>query len=98
MPERRPFLAPLRRFAGSVTRWRGAVESQYTRALTADTQEGARALERQAPGRESRPMTPLTIIDSPFATLWYHPGPGIVHHRIHKFIHGQAFRDLLLAG
>lgn len=43
-------------------------------------------------------MTPLTIIDSPFATLWYHPGPGIVHHRIHKFIHGQAFRDLLLAG
>jgi hypothetical protein len=43
-------------------------------------------------------MQPLTIIDSPFATLWYHPGPGIVHHQIKKFISGQAFRDLLLAG
>ena len=43
-------------------------------------------------------MQPLTIIDTPYATLWYHPGPGIVHHQIHKFIHGQPFRDLLLAG
>src|SRR5688572_5819407 len=43
-------------------------------------------------------MQPLTIVDSPYATLWYHPGPGIVHHQIHKFISGQAFRDLLLAG
>ena len=43
-------------------------------------------------------MQPLTIIESPYATLWYHPGPGIVHHQIHKFISGQAFRDLLLTG
>ena len=43
-------------------------------------------------------MQPLTIIESPYATLWYHPGPGIVHHQIHKFISGQVFRDLLLAG
>jgi len=43
-------------------------------------------------------MQPLTIVDSPYATLWYHPGPGIVHHQIKKFISGQAFRDLLLSG
>jgi hypothetical protein len=91
MPERRPFLAPLRRFADSVTRWRRARDQPIHKRVLARS--------KRLHQEESRaPMTPLTIIDSPFATLWYHPGPGIVHHRIHKFIHGQAFRDLLLAG
>jgi hypothetical protein len=43
-------------------------------------------------------MQTQTIIDSPFATLWYYPDKKIVHHRIHKFIFGKDFRDLLMAG
>ena len=43
-------------------------------------------------------MPTQTIIDSPFATLWYYPDRKIVHHRIHKFIFGKDFRDLLMAG
>jgi hypothetical protein len=43
-------------------------------------------------------MAAVTIIDNPYATLWYHPDKGIVHHQIHQFIRGNAFRELLLAG
>src|SRR5690349_12528592 len=45
-----------------------------------------------------RSMAAVVIIDNPFATLWYHPEKRIVHHRIHQFISGKAFRDLLLTG
>src|SRR5215213_11218460 len=41
---------------------------------------------------------PITIIDNPFVTLWYHPDKKIVHHQIHKFIAGKEFRGFLLAG
>lgn len=43
-------------------------------------------------------MAALTILDNPFATLWYHPDKGIVHHQVHQFISGPAFQELLLAG
>jgi hypothetical protein len=43
-------------------------------------------------------MPPVTIIDNPYATLWYHPEKRIVHHQIHQFISGDVFRELLLAG
>jgi hypothetical protein len=43
-------------------------------------------------------MAVVTIIDNPYATLWYHPEKRIVHHRIHQFISGKTFRDLLLTG
>ena len=43
-------------------------------------------------------MPPVTIIDNPYATLWYHPEKRIVHHQIHQFISGDTFRELLLAG
>ena len=43
-------------------------------------------------------MAAVVIVDNPFATLWYHPEKRIVHHRIHQFISGKAFRDLLLTG
>lgn len=43
-------------------------------------------------------MSPMTIIDNEYATLWYHPEHKIVHHKFHKFIHGQAFRDILDTG
>ena len=37
-------------------------------------------------------MPTQTIIDSPFATLWYYPDKKIVHHQIHKFVHGEEFQ------
>lgn len=44
------------------------------------------------------PMRRQTVIETPFASLWYYPAERIVHHQIHKFIYGAAFRDLLLKG
>ena len=43
-------------------------------------------------------MATVTILDNPYATLWFHPEKGIVHHQIHQFISGQAFRELLMTG
>ena len=39
-----------------------------------------------------------TVIETPFASLWYYPAERIVHHQIHKFIYGEAFRELLMKG
>lgn len=41
---------------------------------------------------------PITIIDNPFVTLWYHPDKKIVHHQIHKFVTGNEFRSFLMTG
>jgi hypothetical protein len=41
---------------------------------------------------------PITIVDNPYVTLWYHPDKKIVHHQIHKFVTGNDFRTFLLAG
>lgn len=38
------------------------------------------------------------IIDNDFATLQYHPEAKIVHHKFHKFMFGQPFRDVMLKG
>ena len=38
------------------------------------------------------------IYDSPFATLWYHPESKIVHHKFHKNVYGQDYRDFFLLG
>ena len=43
-------------------------------------------------------MPAQTIIDNPSVTLWYHADKKIVHHKIHKFIFGKEFRELLLTG
>ena len=43
-------------------------------------------------------MQKETVLESKNATLWYYPEEKIVHHAIHKFIYGQEFHDLLLAG
>jgi hypothetical protein len=43
-------------------------------------------------------MAAQTVLESQFATLWYRPESRIVHHKIHKFISGAEFRNLLLAG
>jgi hypothetical protein len=42
--------------------------------------------------------SPMTVLDNEFATVWYHPDEKIVHHKFHKFIYGQAFRDVLIRG
>jgi hypothetical protein len=40
-----------------------------------------------------------TLIDrNEYATLWYHPGLKIVHHKIHKFIPAGIFQDILTTG
>jgi hypothetical protein len=39
-----------------------------------------------------------TILDNEYATLWYHPEDKIIHHKFHKFIWGDDFRDVLIKG
>jgi hypothetical protein len=43
-------------------------------------------------------MTKITILDTEYATLWYHPESKIVHHQFHKFIYGEQFRSILEKG
>ena len=43
-------------------------------------------------------MPKTTIIDTDYATLWYHSEQKIVHHQFHKFIYGQEFRQVLEKG
>ena len=43
-------------------------------------------------------MDKITILETEYATLWYHPDTKIVHHQFHKFIYGQQFRDVLEKG
>ncbi len=43
-------------------------------------------------------MSASVVLDNEYITVWYHPEKKIVHHKFHKFIHGQAFRDGLNAG
>ena len=43
-------------------------------------------------------METQVIIDNEYATLWYHPEAKTVHHQFHKFIHGDAFREILNRG
>jgi hypothetical protein len=38
------------------------------------------------------------VVDNEFATMWYHPDNKIVHHKIKKFIYGEAFYAFLLSG
>lgn len=43
-------------------------------------------------------MARIIIIDTPQVMLWYHTEEKIVHHHIQKFIYGEEFSQLLLAG
>lgn len=43
-------------------------------------------------------MPPVTVLETPSVTLWYHPDSRIVHHEIRKFVTGKDFRNLLTAG
>jgi hypothetical protein len=41
---------------------------------------------------------PYVIRQDEYATLWYHPGPKVVHHKIHRFIPAGIFQEILTAG
>ncbi len=43
-------------------------------------------------------MSKQVILETDYATVWYHPEGKIVHHQFHKFIHGAEFRGVLEAG
>ena len=43
-------------------------------------------------------LSKTTVIDNDFATLWYYPEDKIVHHQFHRFMYGQAFRDVIMKG
>ena len=43
-------------------------------------------------------MPPLTVLQTPSFSLYYHQDARIVHHEIRLFVTGQEFRDLLEAG
>lgn len=43
-------------------------------------------------------MPKETIIDTDYVTLWHDSDNKLVHHKFHKFIYGQQFRDVLLQG
>ncbi|MFW5955709.1 MAG: hypothetical protein ACOCSK_03110 [Rhodothermales bacterium] len=38
------------------------------------------------------------ILDSEFATLWYHPDSKIIHHHFKKYAYGEHFRNVLDKG
>jgi hypothetical protein len=41
---------------------------------------------------------PYVIRQDEFATLWYHPGPKVIHHKIHRFVPAGVFQEVLTAG
>ncbi len=43
-------------------------------------------------------MSKITILDTDYATLWYHPETKIVQHVFHRFIYGPRFREVLETG
>jgi hypothetical protein len=43
-------------------------------------------------------MAKITVMDNEYCTLWYYPDKKIVHHKVKKFIFGQTFYNMLLAG
>ncbi len=43
-------------------------------------------------------MPNTTIIDNDYVTMWHYPEDKIIHHKFHKFIHGDKFRDVLNKG
>lgn len=48
--------------------------------------------------KETARMDKITVLENEFYSLWYYPDKKIVHHKIYKFVFGQPFYKLLLAG
>jgi hypothetical protein len=43
-------------------------------------------------------MSPITLLDNRYVTLWFHPESRIVHHVMHRFVPIAAMRQLLQTG
>lgn len=43
-------------------------------------------------------MPELKILENEQITIICYPDSGIIHHVMHKYCHGQVFRDALMAG
>lgn len=43
-------------------------------------------------------MNKKVEIENEYVTLWYYPDAKIVHHKFHKFIYGEQFREALNKG
>lgn len=43
-------------------------------------------------------MPKMMALESEFVSVWIHSQEGIVHHEIHREVHGEAFRSALDAG
>lgn len=43
-------------------------------------------------------MAKETILENGAATLWYYPEDKIIHHKFHKWIHDEDFRNVLNKG
>ena len=39
-----------------------------------------------------------TILENEHFSLWYYPEEKIIHHKLHKFIYGEAFKSCLNRG
>jgi hypothetical protein len=57
-------------------------------------------LDQDVPGSgaSGNLMSPITVYESEQVTVWYHPDRKVIHHQMHKYTHGQAYRDALMAG
>jgi hypothetical protein len=43
-------------------------------------------------------MSKITVLDNEYITLWYYPEKKIIHHKFHKYIFGEVFREGLNTG
>ena len=43
-------------------------------------------------------MSTITLMETDYAILWYHPEAKIIHHHFYKFNYGQHLRSLLETG
>jgi hypothetical protein len=55
-------------------------------------------LRSARPFFELRVMSKRLILENEFAHLWFHPEMRVVHHQFHKFIWGDAYRQVLNEG
>lgn len=43
-------------------------------------------------------MSAQIVLENEFITIWYYPDTKVVHHKVHKHLFGQSFRDALTLG
>src|SRR5262249_57854170 len=66
-------------------------------------QVGGRSADRRYEGRRwtgegAMSEQPITIVSEDIVSVWYHPGPKIVHHQFRSFVFGEQFRNILERG